>query len=62
MPVVKKIEREGGGVPVLDSTTYRIAQSFAFGRGGVYGLDLAPGRQYVEKIRNFLKKKTNPKI
>ena len=44
---------------MLGSTTYRVGQSFAFGRGGVYGLDLAPGRQYVEKIRNFLNKQTN---
>ena len=25
--------------------------------GGINGLDLAQGRQYVQKIRNFLKKK-----
>ena len=41
---------------VLGSTTYHVGQSFAFGRSGVYGLDLALGRQYVEKIRNFLNK------
>ena len=53
-----KIERgKGGGKAVLGSTTYRVGQSFAFGRGGVYGLDLAPGRKYVEKIRNFVNKK-----
>ena len=49
-----KIER-GGGVAGLNDI-YRDVQSFAFERGGVYGLDLAPGRQFEEKIRNSLNK------
>ena len=49
---------------MLGLTTCRVAsrQSFTFGRSGVYGLDLVPGRQFVEKIvipQSNQKKKTN---
>ena len=47
----------GGGAWLNDISR----QSFAFGCGGVYGLDLAPGRQYVEKISNSLTKKKKKK-
>ena len=36
-------------------------QTFAFGRGGIYGLDLALVKQYVDKIRKFLNEKKNKK-
>ena len=45
----------GGGAGLND--ILRQSFAFAFGRGGVYCLDLAPCRQYMEKIRNSLNKK-----
>ena len=48
-----------GGGAGLNDISHRTELCLCLGRGGVYGLDLTPYRQYVEKIRNFLNKQTN---